>query len=149
MAVVTIRLGTEFYGVPIAQVQEVIPCSDVAKPFAPYAMSEHVVGIYNLHGVVIPIVDLKARLGLAHQVDAEQQILVCRVQRSLVGFIVDEVVQVVKIPRHLIKPPSPTQNSTAARHTIGVATLASGPMIIIDLAPGLAPERASSPFDEI
>jgi purine-binding chemotaxis protein CheW len=62
MQVVTFRLLDERYAVPIGQVQEVILCRDVARSFE---MPDDVVGIYNLRGSIIPIVDLRRRLGLS------------------------------------------------------------------------------------
>jgi len=144
--VVTFRLEKEFYGVPIVQVQEVIICKDIAKSFE---MPAHVVGIYNLRGSIIPVVDLKSRLGIPHHTTDEQQILVCRVQGSIVGFIVDEVVQVLKIPRDQIKPPPTTLSANASHHIIGIAALPSGLTTIIDIVAGSSLAGSEIPSEEV
>src|SRR3954469_5547831 len=102
MQVVTFRIESERYAVPIGQVQEVIMCRDIAKSFE---MPDEVVGIYNLRGAIIPIVELRKRLGVSGAPASDQQILICRVRGCVIGFIVDEVLQVIKIPRAEIKPP--------------------------------------------
>jgi len=146
MAVVTFRLEKELYGVPIAQVQEVIICKDIAKSFE---MPEHVVGIYNLRGSIIPVIDLKSRLGMSNQATGEQQILVCRVQGSIVGFIVDEVVQVLKIPRDQLKPPPTTLTSKTSYRIIGIAALPNGMTTIIDIVAGVSPASAEPSVEEV
>jgi purine-binding chemotaxis protein CheW len=137
MQVVTFRLLQERYAVPIGQVQEVILCRDVARSFE---MPDEVVGIYNLRGAIIPIVDLRRRLGVEGESSGEQQILVCRVKDCVVGFIVDEVLQVMKIPRAEIKPPPSTIIAKAPEHIVGITAQGSTLITIIDIAAGLARE---------
>jgi purine-binding chemotaxis protein CheW len=145
MPVVTFRLEKECYGVPIGQVQEVILCRDIAKSFE---MPEHIVGIYNLRGTIIPIVDLKQRLGIPSQPSGEQQILICKVHGCVVGFIVDEVIQVMKIPKVQIKPAPASLSAKAPNHIIGIAALEGGLTTIIDIAAGVAPVSADPTIQE-
>jgi purine-binding chemotaxis protein CheW len=145
MAVVTFRLENECYAVPIGQVQEVIMCRDIAKSFE---MPEHVVGIYNLRGTIIPIVDLKLRLGISSEAAAEQQILICKVHGCVVGFIVDEVIQVMKIPKSQIKPAPASLSARAPNHIIGIAALTGGLTTIIDISAGIAPVGSEPSIEE-
>jgi purine-binding chemotaxis protein CheW len=145
MQVVTFRLLDERYAVPIGQVQEVIMCRDIAKSFA---MPDEVLGIYNLRGAIIPIVELRKRLGVAGAAADDQQILICRVRGCVIGFIVDEVLQVVKIPRADIKPPPASLAAKAPEHIIGIAANADGLTTIIDIAAGAALDAASSTDQE-
>jgi purine-binding chemotaxis protein CheW len=144
MQVVTFRLLDERYAVPIGQVQEVIMCRDIARSFE---MPDEVVGIYNLRGAIIPIVELRKRLGVTGEPAPEQQILICRVRGCVIGFIVDEVLQVVKIPRADIKPAPSTLAAKAPEHIIGIAAHADGLTTIIDIAAG-SPVDATTTTDQ-
>ncbi len=131
MQVVIFRLDQERYAVPINQVQEVMICSQVARAFE---MPHGIVGILNLRGTIIPIGDLRQRLGVIGQPPEEQQILVCRLDPGVSGFIVDEVLQVMKIPRQDIKAPPASITAHAPVPVLGVATVGSRLITIIDLA---------------
>lgn len=100
--VVVFRLGSEEFGVPIAAVQEIVrvPETLTRVPRAP----AFVEGVINLRGAVLPVMDQRRRLGLA---DADrndrQRIMVYLLNGIRMGFIVDAVSEVLKIPRHLIE----------------------------------------------
>ncbi len=133
LQVVTFSLQGERYAVPIAQVQEVILCQDIARSFE---MPDDIVGIYNLRGTIIPIIDLRRRLNVGGTPPEQQQILVCRLLTGVVGFIVDEVHQVMKIPRSDIKQPPQTITTRAREQIIGIAAIDGRLMTIIDIAAG-------------
>jgi purine-binding chemotaxis protein CheW len=145
MQVVTFRLLRERYAVPIAQVQEVIMCRDIARSFE---MPDEVVGIYNLRGAIIPIVELRKRLGVTGEEATDRQILICRVRGCVIGFIVDEVLQVMKIPRSEIKPPPASLSAKAPEHIIGIAAAADGLTTIIDIAAGSPVETGTDAEQE-
>jgi purine-binding chemotaxis protein CheW len=111
-------------------------------------MPDDVVGIYNLRGSIIPIVDLRRRLGLSGEPRGPQQILVCRVRDSVVGFIVDEVLNVTKIPRAEIKAPPASVAAQAPEHIVGIAAHGDALLTIIDIAAGYAPEAGTSDTQE-
>jgi purine-binding chemotaxis protein CheW len=144
LQVVTFSLQGERYAVPISQVQEVILCQDIARSFE---MPDDIVGIYNLRGTIIPIVDLRRRLNVGGAPPELQLILVCRLHTGVVGFIVDEVHQVLKIPRSEIKQPPQTITARTREQIIGIATLDQRLVTIIDIAAGERP--ASEPVSEI
>jgi chemotaxis signal transduction protein len=64
----------------------------------------------------------------------------------VVGFIVDEVLQVMKIPRAEIKPPPTTVVAKAPEHIIGISAQGGKLITIIDIAAGMAPD-ATEPLD--
>jgi purine-binding chemotaxis protein CheW len=141
MQVVTFRLLNEHYAVPIGQVQEVILCRDIARSFE---MPDDVVGIYNLRGSIIPIVDLRKRMGVGGDAPDGRQILVCRVRDCIIGFIVDEVIQVRRIPRSEIKPAPASVITKAPDHIIGIAVCDGSLTTILDIATGFARDAATS-----
>jgi len=101
--VVVFRLDKEEFGAPIASVQEIVRVPDelIRVPKAP----SFVEGVINLRGTVLPVVDLRMRLGLK-QVERtdRQRIMVFLISGVRTGFIVDQVAEVLMIPRAAIEP---------------------------------------------
>jgi len=101
--VVVFRLDKEEFGVPITGVQEIVRVPDelVHVPKAP----PFVEGVINLRGTVLPVIDLRLRLGL-QQIDRNdrQRIMVFLIGGVRTGFIVDQVAEVLKIAKATIEP---------------------------------------------
>jgi purine-binding chemotaxis protein CheW len=101
--VVVFRLGAEEFGVPIDSVQEIVRVPETLThvPKAPASVE----GVINLRGSVLPVVDLRRRLGLATIARNDgQRIVVFLIRGVRTGFIVDAVAEVLKVPRHAIEP---------------------------------------------
>jgi purine-binding chemotaxis protein CheW len=100
--VVIFRLDKEEFGAPIASVQEIVrvPEALVRVPLSP----PFVEGVINLRGSVLPVIDLRLRLGLepAERTD-RQRIMVFLISDMRTGFIVDQVAEVLKIPKAAIE----------------------------------------------
>jgi purine-binding chemotaxis protein CheW len=97
------RLGQEEFGVPIDSVQEIVRVPELLThvPKAP----AFVEGVINLRGSVLPVVDLRRRLGLdAADRSDRQRIMVFLIERVCTGFIVDSVAEVLKVERRAIEP---------------------------------------------
>ena len=100
--VVIFRLDKEEFGVPIANVQEIVRVPDelIHVPKAP----KFVEGVINLRGSVLPVIDLRLRLGLpAVERSDRQRIMVFLIDKVRTGFIVDMVAEVLKIPKSAIE----------------------------------------------
>ena len=101
--VVIFRLDKEEFGAPIASVQEIVrvPEQLIRVPKAP----SFVEGVINLRGTVLPVIDLRLRLGLK-QVERtdRQRIMVFLIADVRTGFIVDQVAEVLRIPKAAIEP---------------------------------------------
>jgi purine-binding chemotaxis protein CheW len=101
--VVVFRLGAEEFGVPIESVQEIVRVPETLThvPKAPASVE----GVINLRGSVLPVVDLRRRLGLATiERNDGQRIVVFLIRGVRTGFIVDAVAEVLKVPRNAIEP---------------------------------------------
>lgn len=102
---VSFIVGNEVFGVSILSVQEIIRMANITPiPNAP----DFIEGVINLRGKVIPIVDLKKRLNIKTDVERDKEkerILVIEVAERIIGFIVDAVSKVIKIPIESIEPP--------------------------------------------
>ncbi len=112
------RVGGEDYAIDVMRVREIIPSVEVtpvprAPPFIP--------GVIRLRGEVIPIVDARVRLGLpAAAPTGKTKFLVVKVGPRRIGLVVDEVTEVVRVPRSEIRPAPALPESGATRWFLGV-----------------------------
>jgi purine-binding chemotaxis protein CheW len=101
--VVVFRLGKEEFGVPIESVQEIVRLPE-AMTKVPKA-ADAVEGVINLRGAVLPVIDLRRRLGLPPVERSDRQrIVVLVIENTRTGFIVDSVAEVLKVQKSAIEP---------------------------------------------
>lgn len=100
---VSFMLADEEYGVEVLKVREIIRIPTITKmPNVP----QHVEGIINLRGKVIPIISMRRRFGLTeNEINIQTRIIIMDVVGSLTGFIVDSVSEVIRIHSSEIQPP--------------------------------------------
>ena len=105
LQLVTFHIGEEEFGVNILDVREINRMMEITRvPHAP----EFVEGVINLRGQVIPIVDLRRRFGLkAVEHDKNTRIVVVELADKVVGFLVDSVSEVLRVPNSVVEPPPP------------------------------------------
>lgn len=118
---VVFRLDEEEYAVDVDAVQEIIRVPDalirVPKSY------DFVEGLVNLRGTVLPVVDLRTRLGLDRSVrDERQRIVVLILGGVRTGFIVDSVTEVARVGRNVLEP-APELSAEQARLVSRVANL--------------------------
>ena len=104
MQLVGFGIGREKFGVDILAVQEIIRSTEVTPvPNSP----SFVEGVINLRGDIIPVIDLRKRLSLylADNKVEKDWVLILSIGNRVVGFIVDNVSEVLKIPEDDIDPP--------------------------------------------
>ncbi len=119
--VVVFRLDKEEFGVPIDSVQEIVrvPEELTHVPKAP----PFVEGVINLRGAVLPVIDLRRRLGLPTVERSEgQRVMVFLISGVCTGFIVDSVAEVLKIHKNAIEK-SPKLSSEQAKLLARMANL--------------------------
>jgi purine-binding chemotaxis protein CheW len=128
---VTFSIGEEEFGVDILKVQEIIRTMEITKvPKAP----AFVEGVINLRGNVIPIIDLRRRFGLAtRDHDKHTRIIVIEINNMIVGFIVDSVSEVLRIPANTVEPPPPVVSGLESEYISGVGKLEDRLLILLDL----------------
>jgi purine-binding chemotaxis protein CheW len=128
----TFFLEAEEYGVDVRLVQEIIRVSEITQvPRSP----GFVKGVINLRGRIVPVVDLKRKLGLG-EVDADarvSRIVVARLKDRLVGLLVDGAHQVLKVPVTAIEPAPEEVVAKGADYIRGVAKLDQRLIILMDL----------------
>ena len=131
LQLVTFSIADEEFGVDILKVQEIIRTMEISKvPKAP----DFVEGVINLRGKVIPIIDLRCRFGLAHKAhDKHTRIIVIEMTDVIVGFVVDAVSEVLRIPASTVEPPPPVVAGMDSEYISGVGKLESSLLILLDL----------------
>jgi len=140
---VTFYLDREEYGVDVRQVQEIRRVGDITSvPRAP----EFVRGVINLRGRILPVLDLKRKLGLGEVAASRAaRIVVVRVRERILGLLVDGASQVPKIPVSRIEAAPEEVVERGGDYIRGVAKLDDRLIILVDLERLLAQElRAAS-----
>lgn len=128
---VTFRLADETYGINVMQVQEVLRVTEIAPvPGAPH----YVLGIINLRGNVVTVVDTRIRLGLeATEVTDATRIVIIEGSKHVVGILVDCVAEVVDLRASDLESAPNVGNDESARYIQGVASRDNELLILVDL----------------
>lgn len=132
--VLTFALGAEVYGVDILRLKEIRGWSPVTRlPHSPPA----VLGVLNLRGVVVPIIDLRVRFGMpAAEFTAVTVIIVLSLRTARgdqeFGIVVDKVMDVVDIAPDQVRPAPATGGTVAAEVIAGIATVDEHMLILLD-----------------
>jgi len=136
---VTFSIAQEEFGVEILKVQEIIRTLEITRvPRAP----EFVEGVINLRGKVIPIIDLRRRFGMESKVhDKDTRIIVIEISKMIVGFVVDAVSEVLRIPASTIELTTSIVSGVDSEYISGVGKLDDRLLIMIDLDKLLSPEE--------
>jgi purine-binding chemotaxis protein CheW len=142
LQLVTFSIGEEEFGVEILKVQEIIRMLEITRvPKAP----DFVEGVINLRGKVIPVIDLRLRFGLtAKEHDKKTRIIVIEINQMIVGFVVDSVSEVLRIPSSTIEPPPPVISGLDSEYISGVGKLDDRLLIMLDLNRLLSKEEKSA-----
>jgi len=129
--VIVFRLDTEEYGVEVQQVKSIERMEYITRvPNTP----AFVKGVINLRGVIIPILDLRNRLGIEDKTyDESTRIIIVNVEEMEVGLIVDAANDVIDIPVNAIEPPPKVVGGVEAEYIRGVAKLANRLLILLNL----------------
>jgi purine-binding chemotaxis protein CheW len=99
----TFKLSDEIYGIAINDITEIIEMQKITD--VP-DMPKFVMGVINLRGKVIPIMDLRLRFNMEKkEYDDRTCIIIVNINDTVIGFIVDTVLEVVDIPETEIDPP--------------------------------------------
>ncbi len=131
LQLVTFHVGDEEFGVDILAVREINRMMEITRvPHAPVFVE----GVINLRGQVIPVVDLRTRFQLdAVEHDKSTRIVVVELSEKVVGFLVDSVSEVLRVPRDLIEPPPPIVGSIDSEYIQAVVKLDDRLLILLDL----------------
>jgi purine-binding chemotaxis protein CheW len=136
---VTFRLADETYGINVMQVQEVLRVTEIAPvPGAP----DYVMGIINLRGNVVTVLDTRKRFGLpAAEMDDSTRIVIIESDQNVVGILVDSVAEVVELRRSEIEVSPSVGNDENSKFIEGVATVNKELLILVEINKLLSDEE--------
>lgn len=130
LQLVSFHVGGEEFGLDILRVQEIIRIQQLTRvPNSPEFMD----GVINLRGRVIPVISLRKVFGLGELAfDKQTRIVVVEVKGSVLGFIVDSVSEVLRIPAATVEPP-PRLGKVDREYVSGVGKLDDRLLILLNL----------------
>ena len=131
LQLVSFDIGGEEFGVDILKVQEIIRFIEVTRvPNTP----EYIDGVINLRGKVIPIIDLRRKFGIERkEKDKNTRIIVVELKNKVIGFVVDAVSEVLRIPSSVTEPPPPIIGGIEAEYITAIGKLENRLLILLDL----------------
>ncbi|MET0378954.1 MAG: chemotaxis protein CheW [Spongiibacteraceae bacterium] len=129
---VTFRLAGETYGINVMQVQEVLRYTEIAPvPGAP----SYVLGIINLRGNVVTVLDTRNRFGLmpAEMTEQSRIVIIEAAAKHVIGILVDAVAEVVYLRQSEIETAPNVGNEESAKFIQGVCHKNNELLILVDL----------------
>ena len=138
---VTFRLDNEKYGIKVMQVKEVLRMTEIAPvPGAP----DYVLGIINLRGNVVTVIDLRCRFGLMGQeADDATRIVIIEADNQTIGILVDSVAEVADIQSSEIDTAPNVGNDESSKYIQGVSSQGDELLILVDVNKLLSDEEWS------
>ena len=128
---VTFQLEEETYGINVMQVQEVLRYSEIAPvPGAP----DYVLGIINLRGNVVTVIDTRTRFGLpTNEVTDNSRVVIIEAEQQVIGILVDSVAEVVYLRSSDIDSAPNVGTEESAKFIQGVSNREGELLILVDL----------------
>jgi len=127
----TFRIGAEDYGIDILQVQEV---RSYEAPTRIAQTQPHVLGVLNLRGEIVPVIDMRLQLGLAQaNFNDSTVVIVLKVGGRAFGLVVDAVSDVVGLTPEQLRPVPGLGRGIAADLLLAIATLNERMLLLIDI----------------
>jgi purine-binding chemotaxis protein CheW len=131
LQLVSFKIGDEEFGVDILSVQEINRMSQVTKvPNTP----DFIEGVINLRGRIIPVLDLRVKLGMARKEHGKDtRIVVVELKGQTIGFIVDEVSEVLRVPKEITEAPPDMIGGVNSDYITSIGKLEDRLLIMLDL----------------
>lgn len=136
---VTFKLENEIYGINVMQVQEVLRYTEIAPvPGAP----NYVIGIINLRGNVVTVIDTRVRFGLMpSEISENSRIVIIEAEKQVIGILVDGVAEVVYLRSSEIDMAPSVGTDESAKFIQGVSNRDGDLLILVDLNKFLSDEE--------
>jgi purine-binding chemotaxis protein CheW len=124
-------LETEDYAIPLLSVKEVIAMPEItAIPYTP----PHFLGIMNLRGQVISVIDMRLKFGLKPKPNTETAVVICDFNGISLGVVVDSVNQVLSLTKDQISPKPEVESNKKTDYILGVTRQDKKLILILDLS---------------
>lgn len=135
-------LGGQPYAIDIMKIKQIIrPLKITRLPKAP----DFLEGMINLRGVFIPVIDMRKRFQMdARDPKQEGKVIIASVDHRIVGVMVDEVTEVVPVPKAEIQPPPRVIRGVESTYLLGVCRYQEEILLILNLDEILTAEEKST-----
>ncbi|MBI3795202.1 MAG: chemotaxis protein CheW [Nitrospinae bacterium] len=127
----TFNLGSEEYGIPITTVKEIILKRHITR--VPNAKT-YVVGIMNLRGMVIPVINSRVKLGKSAGAETAENIIIVEFESSITGVLVDCVKDIVAFEEDMIVSGKSVLGNMQSKFIEGVGKADKKTIILLDVA---------------
>ena len=135
-AFLAFKLGQEEYGMDILRVQEI---RSYEKPTLLPHGPAHLLGVVNLRGTIVPLMDLRVRLQLAQATyDAHTVVIVVNVGQRVVGLVVDSVSDVLSLRPEQMRPVPALEAGFAPEHLLALGCVDERTLLLLDIEQYLA-----------
>jgi purine-binding chemotaxis protein CheW len=134
------RVGEEEYGLRLTAVQEIVTTPHITRvPKAP----DYIKGVINLHGNVVPVIDIARRFDTGEtRIAADSRIVVVEEEDEAVGILAESVSKLTRFHHGDMQPPPPLVAGIAAEFLEGVVRLPNRFLIFLNLERTLADDSA-------
>jgi purine-binding chemotaxis protein CheW len=144
LLVSTFHLGDTMFGIDTLRVQEAIKIPDITK--VPRAQGA-ILGVINLRGRIVTIIDLNSKLGLElSPVAADSRLIIVSWEDEQIGFLVDRIDDVIPIERSEIKPPPSNVKGMQGQFFEGVHQSEKGLLVVLNVDAVLVDRSAKEPL---
>lgn len=131
LQLVSFVVGDEEFAIPILSVQEINRMMQITRVPGSPAFIE---GVINLRGKIIPVLNLRKRFGMDSVEDSnDARIIVVEVSNRVIGFTVDRVNEVLRIPADIVEPPPTMVCGVDSEYVQGVGKLDDRLLILLNL----------------
>lgn len=142
LQIVCFKIGNEEYGIDILQVQEILKLPKVTK--LPKSKT-YIMGVIDLRGKVLPIVDLSKRFNIdSNKLTENSRAIVVNISGKKVGLGIDSVSHVIKVNSGDIEPPPPVVRGISGKYIVGIAKIEEGFVVILDISQLFSAEELGS-----
>jgi purine-binding chemotaxis protein CheW len=125
------KLGAEEYGIDILRVQEI---RSFEPPTRMANAVSHILGVINLRGVIVPIVDMRIKFNLAKvDYDAFTVVIVLNIGKQVVGMVVDGVSDVITLAPEQLRPAPDFSGEVGSNHVMAIGSLENRMLILLDI----------------
>jgi len=125
------KLGDEEYGMDILRVQEI---RSFERPTRMANAPEHILGVVNLRGVIVPIVDMRIKFTLdSVSYDSFTVVIILNIGTRVVGMVVDGVSDVITLTPEQLRPVPDLSSAIASDHLLAIGSLENRMLILIDI----------------
>jgi len=131
LKLISFLLDEECYAIPVDRAREVVRIDGLTRvPEAP----EHVRGVQQHRGALLPVLEVKSRVGLAPaRIGSESRIIVVEGHGRLLGLLVDAVLQIKPVLRSELRPPPPEVRTAASDYLLGMVAMSQRNALLLDL----------------